>query len=271
MTTNALLHTTLLAGAAALLGSAQTAARSDTIIFSGMPVLQSFHSDGLYNLVGLGTWNGSPVSNTNMPSDAQRDLQADINLFVQSDAANVLYVRLTNVSTTTGAWWMGTAFVDVTQTGIELSLPMSDGSTTPTPAFSSNFANPDETLASGSPNEVDTPLTNTPGYTFSRIDRSTFLIQTVDNVNATDGFTSLGNITNATRIRGGGVFQLTFPASTNLLQDLDLLAIAEMSQYGSGNQYISGVPVPEPATLTLFGSALLGLGVVYLRRRLAKV
>jgi hypothetical protein len=30
------------------------------------------------------------------------------------------------------------------------------------------------------------------------------------------------------------------------------------------------IPVPEPATFTLLGAALLGLGVVYLRRRRAK-
>ena len=43
--------------------------------------------------------------------------------------------------------------------------------------------------------------------------------------------------------------------------------------WGSGataDSYVMQIPTPEPATLTLLGTALLGLGVVYLRRRGAK-
>jgi hypothetical protein len=50
---------------------------------------------------------------------------------------------------------------------------------------------------------------------------------------------------------------------------------ATSATFPAGNDSVtltsfSAVPTPEPATLTLLGSALLGLGVIYLRRRRAK-
>ena len=73
-------------------------------------------------------------------------------------------------------------------------------------------------------------------------------------------------------------FSYTFP--TTGTHELDLYA--ETVIYGRGDWpdgntaeinlsvNLDDVNLPEPATLTLLGTALLGLGVVYLRRRRAK-
>ena len=58
-----------------------------TIQFDSSTLKASLESSGLYNLIGLGTWNGQPVSPTNMPDHDQRLLVADINLYVLPSAA----------------------------------------------------------------------------------------------------------------------------------------------------------------------------------------
>ena len=214
----------------------------DSIQFDPSTLEASFGSVGLYNLVGLGTWNGQPVSPTNMPDDAQRLLAATINFYILPGANNVMYVQVTDVLTTTGAYWFGTAFDDVTQTGVQitfrdptiLSLGVS---------YSGAYANPGEVLADGtSGQEIDTPLSSTPGFTMDPPLNSTLLIHT--STGAANGFTSLYNIVGTTRIRGGGVFQITFDPTIDLTQ-LDFSKLQVESEYGLANQFIlASNPVP---------------------------
>src|SRR4051794_24280524 len=162
-----------------------------TIDLSSYPLLASFHSDGQYDLSGANTWNGQPVSPTNMPRFQQRELSERFNFFGDSMALNVMYVQVTDVSTTNGASWFGTAFDNVTLTGIR------ESNTDPVTVlgFSNAFANPGQILASGGPrSEVSSPLQTTPGYTLTQ-GSNQFWISTVNG--ADYGFTSLVNITGA--------------------------------------------------------------------------
>jgi hypothetical protein len=210
----------------------------------------SYESSGLYNLVGIGTWDGAPLSPTNYPSDANRELEANINLFVSTTSPNDLFVQVQSVTTTVGAYWFGTAFDDVTQTGIQMIFPASFGAAT----LDSGFANPGETLADGtSGTEVDSPLTTTPGYTLMNLIDDYTIVTTSG---AEDGFTSLGNITGAERIQGGGLFELQFSPSVDLL-NVDFSKVVVFSLYGDGgaNQSIEAVNTPEPSS----GPLLAGL------------
>jgi hypothetical protein len=169
-----------------------------------------------------------------MPDHDQRLLVSDINLYVLPSATNVLYVQVTNVLTTEGAFWFGAAFDDVTQTGVRITFPDSS-LLTPGVSFATSFANPGEVLADGtSGTEVVTPLSDTPGFALQVADTA-LLINTTDGSN--NGFTSLCCIFGATRIRGGGVFQLTFAQSVDLTT-LDFSKLIVESEYGRGNQYI---------------------------------
>jgi hypothetical protein len=201
-------------------------------------------SVGLYNLIGLGLWNGQPVSPTNTPSDDNRLLEADINLFVSASAVNILYVQVTNVVTTLGAFWSGTAFDNVTQTGVRITFP-DQSPFSQEVTFSGNFANPNEILADGtSGTEIAIPLSNTPGFAIA-VTPPTLLIQTTNGAN--NGFTSLGGIYGATRIRGGGVFQLTFAPSADLTK-VDFSKVLVESEYGLANQFITAVDSIPPVT-----------------------
>jgi hypothetical protein len=221
----------------------------------------TYQSSGLYNLVGLGTWNGQPLSPTNFPSDQNRLLEATINLYVSNSLPNDLFVQVTNVTTTVGAFWFGTAFDDVTQSGIELLFPSSLGAAT----LNSNYANPGEILANGlSGTEVDSPLSNTPGYSLT-VTADSYLIATISG--AEYGFTSLGDIHGAQRIRGGGLFDLQFAPSVDVATSLSGIAVDSLYGDQGTNQAIPAVLTtaitPEPNELGVV--AILAVLLLFLR------
>ena len=232
-----------------------TSVPATTITFDDYTPLLTVRTSGLFNLNGVDTWNGQPLSPTNMPNHDQRLLEATINFWANHNAPNVLFVQVTDVITTLNAFWFGTAFNNVTQTGIQFSLPPSlryDQI-----LFSSGFANPGQVRAFGGSVESVEPLDTTPRYQFNNVDRNVFSITTVDD--AQNGFTSLSNIHGASRIRGGGVFELTFDSSTNLFRRNFKHVIIE-SIYGSGNQYIGAQANSVPEGGSTF--VLLGVSIV---------
>ena len=140
-----------------------TSMAGTTITLDSYTLGVSLRSDGQYNLDGLSTWNSEPVSEENCPNYAQRRLQATVNLYVDPNHTNVLYIQITDVSTTSGARWSGWNSRNVTQTGIRMNLPDINaldliGSQV---EFSSNYANPGQVRLS---DEEDEDLYNTPGY-----------------------------------------------------------------------------------------------------------
>jgi hypothetical protein len=223
-------------------------------------LVASYESAGLYNLLGLGTWNGQPVSPTNTPSDLNRYLGATMNLSVANSSPNELFVQVSDVTTTIGAYWTGAAFENVTQSGVSIGFPSSLGSAT----LGLNYATFGESLANGlSGTEIDSSLTNTPGYGLA-INRNTYFIATTDGAEL--GLSSLNGIYGAERIHGGGVFALTFDASVDL-RSINYSVVDVYSLYGANgtNQAIPGIfqqsIIPEPASVLLIigGFCLLKL------------
>ena len=84
---------------------------------------------------------------------------------------------------------------------------------------------------------------------------------TLERSNAFQGYTAFNCVYNNVRVPGGAVgFRTVDPPD-------------EPGSIATSNTWViaTAQPTPEPATLTLLGSAMLGVGVVYLRQRRAKV
>jgi len=249
---------------------------------SELTLVSTFEADSLFNLAGVDSWNGAPLSPANQPPSIVLPLESDINLYVRNAETNKLYVVVTNVVSTVGATWFGTAFVNVTQSGAMLSLPLlSGGFLGGTPGISGAFAIAGQTLLS--PPNVITPIDRTDGYEVNSV-ADEFLIKTIDP-DADMGF--VGNnfifIDSASRLRNGGVFELSFDPAVNLLDIIDYGAMALQTRYGNGSQYIQGLQtfaylqpqqgggagpgnaaVPEPSTWVLL---TLGLSLFVLVKK----
>ena len=143
----------------------------------------SYRSDGLYNLFGLGTWNGQPVTADNKPSDYNRQLASMTNFFVSPSASNELLIQITDVITTNASWWTGTAFDNVSQTGLRFWLPATRTMSLGVPTFSDVYANPGELLFTGNGTET-IPLSNTPGYMLSNLGSGMFSIHTANGTDS---------------------------------------------------------------------------------------
>ena len=255
-------------GLSALLGFCLLLAQnvsSAVITFDGYSKLHTYRTSGLYNMVGLGFWNGSPVSENNMPSISNRRLESSISLWASQASPNVLFFQVHDVVTTYGASWWGTAFLNVTQTGIRFTLP-DELASQPT-SFSSSYANPGQIRAYGGSYESTEVMTETYGYALEKLGENDFLISSSNF--GFNGFTSLYQIRGTSRIRGGGVFALEFPSGISVFGH-DYSRIGIEAEYGEGNQFIGRLPsasgVPEPSST--FPVILLAFALTATRREI---
>jgi hypothetical protein len=234
---------------------------------SGLKLVGSYRSDGVYNLVGLGTWNGQPVSQTNRPTDFQAQLATTLNFYELAQNPNDLFLQVTGVVTTNGSYWSGLAFNDVSLTGIQFSLPTPSKSSFGTPTFSGQYANLGQVQFTGN-GSMTVPLSDTPGYTLDALGNQTFFIHTVNG--AENAFGTWGYVYGATRIMGGGVFELNFPGNLGSLSDVNFRAADVESVYGASNQFIPAVwegPVNTPEPYLILPLAVGFLGLIGFRRQ----
>jgi hypothetical protein len=242
--------------------------------FANDDLLASYSSDGLVDLNAIGTWNGAPITDSNQPSTYDRQLADTINFFTPPAQPNILFVQITDVITTHFDFAFGATFNNITQTGVQFSLPLRGGGSLGIPGLSLNYANAGQTLAYSPLDNSSAPLTSTPGFGLSLPGQNKFLLQTVSGFNY--GFINQGWVVNggsADRIEGGGVFELAFPSNIDLINQIDFGSAVVESQYGAGNQYVtaqlvSGGSVPDAGNTACFLAPCI-VGLVGLRRKSA--
>jgi hypothetical protein len=240
-------------------------------------LLGSYSSDGLQSLQDMGTYNGKPITSTNMPSDYERQLRATVNLYASPGAKNEVFFQVDDVVSTHFGFEFGSAFVNSTLTGFRFWLPAS--MVLNTPAFSSDYANPGERIM-GPASGTSVPTDTTSGYDlYSNVTANAYSIHTPGYTDDL-GFAEWGNVYGSRRIAGGGVFKLTFDPSVNLFSNFRWNELEMDMVYGNQHQFISAVyqspvnpgpgdpnPVPEPGTSAMLGAGTACLAVAYRRRR----
>lgn len=250
-----------------------------TITFDPRDLVATIHTQGQYDNVGLGTWNGQPVSEDNRPTADQNQLTADWNLYVPSGNKNQLFIEVLNVQDTRWGTIFGSVFEKVTLTGFDFSLPVRGNPNLLSATFSSEWARPGQVLdgrASSSDPVQQVPLINTPGWALSSLESTTSskVDGSISVNNIGYGLSHFTNIYGTTRIVGGGVFQLVFDPGIDLISAVDFRRMSFQAVHGFGAYVGNGSvdfairpdPVPDNcAANVIMGMLFVGLVLVRLR------
>ena len=196
--------------------------------------LASYRCEGLVDISTLGSWNGAPVSQTNMPSEYHRLLGAYLDVF--PDSSTSVWLRVRDVISTQGSYWYGSAFTNTLMTRIDLHL--TDG-TAPIGITGANtdFCNPGQSLLG----TLAGPVTSTLGWTLDS--------NALRTVAASDyGFAEYGWVTGAVIQEGGGLFRLDL---STVWSAVSWQSSSLTVTYGNGNQTV-------PSTLTFAAVPVAG-------------
>lgn len=210
------------------------------IDFGGRVPLASFEVEDLVDISQLGSWNGAPVTPDNQPSAYHRRLHASLDFFSDETDASQVFLRVSNVVSTQGAWWGGSAFINTLLTSIDLALAAGDGEVGIT-GVNFDYANPGQSLLGTEVGAVESTL----GWQYGTGRLSTASSWTY-------AFAEFGGVTGGTIQEGGGVFLLGLD---HYASSLDWSAASLTLGYGLGNQFLvaqnTGVPAPAAALIAL--------------------
>lgn len=209
--------------------------------------LATFSIEGLYDMVGLGLWNGQPVSETNQPSLQQRRLAADVAFFRDTATPQDLWITVTNIVTTQGSWWTGAPSQAVLLTGLGIEFATATGHAAAV-AYSGEYALAGQAILTGS---GSTPTEATPGYGLWQEADATWIRCVAGTEYAMSNFTWVSGLTVTT---GSAVFRLTMDREVDLI---DWTAATLTGRYGVDHQFVEG-------TLALIGPIPGSPGVLYL-------
>lgn len=210
----------------------------DNVTFT-RPPLARFKVEGLVDISDLGSWNGEPVTEENQPNEYQRRLSCWIDFFgVPNQWPYEMYLRVSDVVSTQGAYWSGTSFYNTLLTRIKVDFEVEN---TDIVEVGFNDANPNQAvLGNGEP---PVPVSQTLGWT-----------HTNNTLHTEDpwqyAFAEFGYVYGGVVQEGGGLFRLRLNSNYN---EISWSESTITCVYGLENQEIVATFTPD-----LNGDGLVG-------------
>lgn len=221
--------------AGSVLAIAVRSTSADVMSFESMTPLAAWHAEGLWNMAGLGSFNGQPVSETNQPSPEQRRLACDLELYPVPDQPLRAFLRVTNVVSTQGLSFFGTdGFIgSMSLTAIQCRLQTDLGESILVSSATAPHSNVGQVLQHGPCSDsTTTPMTETLGWT-GVIEGDEFQLRCA--VFPAYSMANWGSYCGgSSRIRGGGVFLLE--TSQAVLGRIDACSCAVHAVFGHAAQ-----------------------------------